>query len=126
PDRVRRPRRYEPGRTAAPLRAIRRRTHVRAGQRRGAPRTAASTAATCPRHHGLVQESVTGMLQMVLALLLGAASPAQPERPPVTEGDFVLRNFRFASGEVLPELRLHYRTLGQPRKDARGRVRNAV
>jgi homoserine O-acetyltransferase/O-succinyltransferase len=66
------------------------------------------------------------MLQMLLALWLGAASPAQPERPPVTEGDFVLRNFRFASGDVLPELRLHYRTLGQPRKDASGRVRNAV
>jgi len=66
------------------------------------------------------------MLQMVLVLLLGTASPAQPERPPVTEGDFVLRNFRFASGDVLPELRLHYRTLGQPRKDAGGRIRNAV
>ena len=66
------------------------------------------------------------MLQMLLLLLLAAASPAQPERPPVTEGDFVLRNFRFASGEVLPELRLHYRTLGQPRKDASGRVRNVV
>jgi homoserine acetyltransferase len=33
--------------------------------------------------------------------------------PAVTEGDFVLRNFRFASGETLPELRLHYRTLGK-------------
>src|SRR2546423_10160503 len=32
----------------------------------------------------------------------------------VSEGDFVLRNFRFASGETLPELRLHYRTLGTP------------
>ena len=41
-------------------------------------------------------------------------------------GSFVIHNFRFASGEVLPELRLHYRTLGQPRRDAAGRVRNAV
>ena len=32
----------------------------------------------------------------------------------VSEGDFVLRNFRFASGETLPELRLHYRKLGTP------------
>ena len=32
----------------------------------------------------------------------------------VSQGDFVLRNFRFASGETLPELRLHYRTLGTP------------
>ena len=41
-------------------------------------------------------------------------------------GSFVIHNFRFASGEVLPELRLHYRTLGQPRRDAAGHVRNAV
>jgi len=41
-------------------------------------------------------------------------------------GSFVIHNFRFASGEVLPELRLYYRTLGQPRRDAVGRVRNAV
>ncbi|MFO0094952.1 MAG: alpha/beta fold hydrolase [Gemmatimonadaceae bacterium] len=32
----------------------------------------------------------------------------------------------FRSGERLPELRLHYTTLGTPRKDARGVVRNAV
>ena len=41
-------------------------------------------------------------------------------------GRFHLRDFRFASGEVLPELRLHYRTIGKPEKDAAGRVRNAV
>src|SRR2546422_8758600 len=39
-------------------------------------------------------------------------------------GSFVIHNFRFASGEVLPEPRLHYRTLGQPRRDAAGRGRN--
>jgi homoserine O-acetyltransferase len=42
------------------------------------------------------------------------------------EGDFTLRDFRFESGESLPALRLHYRTLGTPRKDAAGVVRNAV
>src|SRR6267378_348303 len=36
----------------------------------------------------------------------------------VSQGDFVLRNFRFASGETLPELRLHYRTLGTPSSPA--------
>lgn len=40
--------------------------------------------------------------------------------------DYVIRNFRFESGETLPELRLHYVTLGTPRKDGRGIVRNAV
>ena len=41
-------------------------------------------------------------------------------------GSFVIKNFRFASGDVLPELRLHYRTLGRPRRDATGVTRNAV
>ena len=66
------------------------------------------------------------MLQLLLTVWLGAGSVSQSERPALTEGDFVLRDFRFVSGEVLPELRLHYRTLGKPQKDASGRVRNAV
>ena len=44
----------------------------------------------------------------------------------VGQGDFFIRDFAFQAGEVLPELRLHYRTLGQPRRDQQGRVRNAV
>jgi homoserine O-acetyltransferase len=44
----------------------------------------------------------------------------------LTEGDVVLRDFRFASGETLPELRIHYATLGTPRRDAEGRIVNAV
>src|SRR5947209_2098969 len=47
------------------------------------------------------------MLLAVLALLAAAPAPA------VSEGDHVLRSFKFASGETLPELRIHYRTLGQ-------------
>jgi homoserine O-acetyltransferase/O-succinyltransferase len=41
-------------------------------------------------------------------------------------GSYVLRDFHFANGEALPQLRLHYRTLGRPRRDAAGVVRNAV
>lgn len=46
--------------------------------------------------------------------------------PPPTDGTFILRDFRFASGETLPEVRMHYRTLGQPQRDEKGVVRNAV
>lgn len=42
------------------------------------------------------------------------------------EGDYTISNFRFESGESLPSLRIHYTTLGTPRKDANGVVRNAV
>ncbi len=43
-----------------------------------------------------------------------------------TPGDFLARDFVFRSGEQLPELRLHYTTLGTPQRDANGVVRNAV
>ena len=46
--------------------------------------------------------------------------------PPPTEGDYTIREFKFASSETLPELRLHYRTLGKPEKDAQGKTTNAV
>jgi homoserine O-acetyltransferase len=45
--------------------------------------------------------------------------------PNLREDDFILRDFRFASGETLPELRQHFVTLGTPRTDAAGRIVNA-
>jgi homoserine O-acetyltransferase len=42
------------------------------------------------------------------------------------EGDYIVHDFHFASGEMLPELRLHYTVLGKPRRDSHGRVNNAV
>ena len=58
-------------------------------------------------------------------IMLAATANAQRPQPGVV-GDYIIRDFKFASGEVLPELKLHYRTLGQPRRDASGVVRNAV
>ena len=59
-----------------------------------------------------------------LFALVGALRAA--EYPAPTERDYVVRDFKFASGETLPELRLHYRTLGEPEKDTQGKTRNAV
>jgi len=63
------------------------------------------------------------------ALLFFHELPAggqQAATPATTEGDFVVKNFQFRSGESLPELRLHYTTLGKPAKNAQGRVTNAI
>ena len=46
--------------------------------------------------------------------------------PHYREDDFIIRNFAFKSGEVLPALRLHYRTMGVPRRDAAGKIVNGV
>ena len=42
------------------------------------------------------------------------------------EGDFIVRDYVFRSGETLPELKLHYRTLGTPKRDAAGKITNGV
>jgi len=46
--------------------------------------------------------------------------------PVPTEGDYFVSDFRFSSGESIPQLKIHYRTLGKPARDANGIVRNAV
>ena len=61
-----------------------------------------------------------------LTLLCFGAIASMAQQPTPEEGDFLLRDFRFKSGETLPELRLHYRTFGKPAQDAQGRVTNAV
>src|ERR1043166_3654303 len=61
------------------------------------------------------------LLSTLAASLLPAADSPSP-----TEGDFTIRDFKFASGETLPELRIHYRTLGKIEKDAQGKTTNAV
>ena len=61
-----------------------------------------------------------------LALLLAGIAPAHAQVEGATETDAVLRDFTFHSGEKLPELKLHYTTLGTPQRDAKGHVTNAV
>lgn len=58
--------------------------------------------------------------------LAGAAFAADAPQFASKEGDFTIPNFQFQSGETLPELRIHYTTLGTPQRDRAGHVTNAV
>jgi len=60
-----------------------------------------------------------------VGLALSGRVIAQPA-PAVREANYAIKDFAFGSGERLPELRIHYRTLGAPRRDAEGRIVNAV
>jgi homoserine O-acetyltransferase len=79
------------------------------------------------------------MFALLALLAAQVASPAQT--PPANastalaptatrwatrEGDHVIRDFRFRSGETLPVLHLHYTSLGRPHRNARGEIDNAV
>src|SRR3984957_640629 len=61
---------------------------------------------------------------------MAACASAQQNAPltavPPKEGDFIAHDFKFSDGQTLPDVRLHYTTLGTPRRDTSGRVTNAV
>jgi homoserine O-acetyltransferase len=63
---------------------------------------------------------------MWLGMIFTAVAATAADFPQPREGDFIIRQFEFESGEVLPELNVHYTTIGEPRRDESGRVRNAV
>jgi homoserine O-acetyltransferase/O-succinyltransferase len=81
------------------------------------------------------------MLAFLAALALQAAQPTAAPPPsgwggmpaaaatkvwPTREGEVILKEFRFRDGEALPQLRMHYTTLGQPHRDPSGKIDNAV
>src|SRR5438045_4687740 len=63
---------------------------------------------------------------VALAVAIRATLFAAADYPAPIEADYTIRDFKFASGQTLPELRIHYRTLGKIDKDAQGKVTNAV
>jgi homoserine O-acetyltransferase/O-succinyltransferase len=72
-----------------------------------------------------------GLIVTLAAAVSTGQTGAQPAGTSATwptpqEGDFVAHDFHFQSGEIMPEVRLHYTTLGKPVKDVGGRTTNAV
>jgi homoserine O-acetyltransferase len=60
------------------------------------------------------------------ALLSSASAYAQTSHWPTQDGNYVIKNFHFGSGESIPELKLHYLTLGKQHRDAAGHTDNVV
>ena len=65
-------------------------------------------------------------LALFLVLAPALQAVAKPAAVPRIDGEYVIHDFHFGSGESLPELRIHYLTYGEPHRDARGHVDNAV
>ena len=69
-------------------------------------------------------------MRTILTPLIAAfalfAAPALAETWPSQDGEVTLKDFTFGSGEKLPEVRMHYTTLGTPHRNAKGEIDNAV
>jgi homoserine O-acetyltransferase len=66
------------------------------------------------------------LFALCLSLAASAAAAQTTNWPNFKEGNYVIKDFRFGSGETLPELRMHYRTLGTPKRNAAGEIINGV
>jgi homoserine O-acetyltransferase len=68
---------------------------------------------------------------VVATALISIAGPvlAEPENanwPNYYEGDFIIGGYAFASGQILPQVKLHYRTLGTAERNAAGQIVNGI
>ncbi len=93
---------------------------------------AGGSGSLVPRLHGkefatfFIQPNMLKRLFALLLLALAFPRSAVAQYPTPVQHDFILKDFKFRAGGMLPELRIHYRTLGKPERDAAGVVRNAV
>ncbi len=66
----------------------------------------------------LIRRLATPFFACIYALLFSAVPAIAANYPEPQQGDWVARDFRFHTGEVLPEVKLHYRTIGSPSNEA--------
>lgn len=66
------------------------------------------------------------LITLLAVTSMSRASAQETLKLDAHEGDFIIRNFTFRSGETLSQLRIHYTTLGEPMRDAKGQITNAV
>ncbi|HTV15634.1 MAG TPA: alpha/beta fold hydrolase, partial [Acidobacteriaceae bacterium] len=74
----------------------------------------------------LASALLTGLVSVSLAAAQAPKPVYPPTHWPIRNGDYTIENFKFGTGESLPELKLHYVTLGQPHRDAAGHTDNVV
>src|SRR5437764_6247551 len=68
---------------------------------------------------------MTRVFVILLPILIASIAFAADYQA-TTEGEHIIRDFKFQSVETLPKLRIHYRTIGTAEKDAQGKTRNAI
>jgi homoserine O-acetyltransferase/O-succinyltransferase len=73
-----------------------------------------------------VSRALLAVSAAVLSIVGASAQTAPPPYPNQKEDTFIVKNFKFQTGETLPQVKLHYTTVGSPHKNAQGEIDNAV
>src|SRR5229473_1641491 len=72
------------------------------------------------RDHGTPALHFPAMRSIAALALLLVAAALQAQAPKAVEADFIVKDFHFRSGEVMPEVRIHYATVGTLRRTVHG------
>lgn len=72
------------------------------------------------------QQTQPTQAQQDAAIINNKAEPTGVWTATLKSADFTIQNFHFKTGETLPNLKIHYYTVGAPHKDANGKVDNAI
>ena len=80
------------------------------------------------RYPGVLKAQYRLQSAFLLCVIFTASLQAQKASsyPTPQEGTYVAHDFHFRSGETSSALKLHYRTIGVPKRDSHGHVSNAV
>jgi homoserine O-acetyltransferase len=78
------------------------------------------------RHYPSLSFRSRGAAAGIFALALSAVYSLAVPYPAPVEGDYDIKDFHFQDGATLPSVRMHYLTIGQPVRDGKGVIRNAV
>src|ERR1700736_1861758 len=70
--------------------------------------------------------ALTAAAVMSIAPVLALAQTQNTNWPHYQEDNFIIADYKFVSGETLPQLKLHYRTLGSAERNAAGEIINGV
>src|SRR5436189_49343 len=87
------------------------------GRSRGNEAHYSKDCARFGRNLSFVTSASTTLILLLLAL---AGEIWAADYPAPSPADYVIRNFQFQNGEKLPEVRMHFYTLGTPRRDEKG------
>jgi homoserine O-acetyltransferase len=62
----------------------------------------------------MIKRTCAALLAAYLLVSVTAMAAAASDYPAPKQGDFIAKDFKFHTGEVMPELKLHYTTVGEP------------
>src|SRR6202012_6147172 len=92
--------------------------HERVGTFTPRPFVTVTTSTRSPHGDILIMITRLRLFALLSTATVASAQPRTPSKWSPEDGNYTIKDFHFKDGETIPELKLHYLTLGKPHRDA--------